>query len=135
MSEFFFKISKIDDINFKKFFFGVIFKEKFLEMIKDKDTIFLKGKKFENFDSKFQVSKSQVLNFQSQVPNSKFQVSNSKFQISNIKSFSKSYKNQSKFSCYQKKKKKKKKNSNQEGTNENYISQNDGITKHSSFKD
>ena len=101
MSEFFIKISKINDINFKNFFFsfsffsGVIFKEKFLEMIKDKYTIFFKGKKFVTLNSKFQVSKSQVSNF-------KFQVPNSKFQVSKIKSFSKSYKNQSKFCCYQK---------------------------------
>ena len=78
----------ISRIFFLFFFSGVIFKEKFLEMIKDKYTIFFKVKKFETLNSKFQVSKSQV--------------SNSKFQISKIKSFSKSYKNQSKFCCYQK---------------------------------
>ena len=54
--------------------------------------------KFQIPNSKFQVLKSQVANFQISSLNSKFPVSNSNLQVSKIKSFSKNYKNQSKFS-------------------------------------
>ena len=119
----FFKISKIDDINFKKKKFRSNFEGKnSWRWSRTKKQFFLRRKSF----------KLSIPNFKLQILSFKFSISSFKFQISNFKDkiFFKELQKSIKVLLLSKTKK-----SNQEGTNENHLSQNDGTTKHSSFKE